>query len=61
MQVGQCQGKSGNSTINFSGKSENLSLFEKIRDTSGDFIMDKRKKSRKYDFSFDFPENVCEL
>ena len=38
------------------GKSENIALFEKIRDTSSDFIIDKGKKSRM--IVFDFPENV---
>ena len=61
VQVGQRQGKSGNFTINFQiRENQRISPFlEKIRDTSGDFIMNKGKKSRIYDFLFDFP--VTEL
>ena len=46
IQVGQRQGKSENFTIHFQiRENQRISLFlEKIRDTSGDFIMDKGHK-----------------
>ena len=46
LQIGQRQGKSGNLSINFQiRENQRISpILEKIRDTSGDFIMDKGKK-----------------
>ena len=63
MQVGQCQVKSGYFTINFQIR-ENQRIWpflEKIRDTSGDIIMDKGKNQGYMIVLFDFPENVFEL
>ena len=63
MQVGHRQGKSGYLTINFEiRENQKISPFlEKIRDTSGDFIIDKGKNKGYMIFLFDFPENVFEL
>ena len=63
MQVSQRKGKSGNFTINFqSWENQRISHFlEKIRDTSGDFIMDEGKNQGYMIFLSDIPENVFEL
>ena len=55
MQVGQRQGKSGYFTINFEiGENQRISPFlETIRDTSGDFNMDKEINKGYMIFLFD--------
>ena len=57
MQVGLRQGKSENFTINFQIREyQRISLFlEKIRDTSGDVIMDKGHKIKDIFFFVWFP------
>ena len=63
MQVGQRQGKSGNFTINLKVREnqEILPFLEKIREKSGDFIMDKEKNQAYIIFLFDYPEHLYEL